>query len=253
MSFRPLSLTEIGAAHFKALIYGSTGVGKSVFCGASQYLRTFFIDVDIGIDSVRANPTTRWDLVHVAQVRCQADFFKAYDFIEANCSQYDLVVVDTVTELQRLILQELVGASSIKKMYADQRDWGTILLVMEHFARKFRGLPLHVIWTAHENHELDPDTQRYMYVPSFQGQFKMQYGKHFGNIARYQLFDEQKKGENNTTQTITHRFLNCQRDQATEAKDRSSSLEKYEPPNIDTVIGKVVSAITRQPHLQGDL
>ena len=241
----PISLADLREAYVKGVIYGGTGAGKSVLLGSSQYYPTFFFDVDRGIESVRAWPKTRYDLVRVWPTPSYQEFCTAFDWLEKYLVPGQLVVVDTATELQRIILQELIDSKG-KNTIATQQEWGAALLMMEHLARRFRNMPAHVIWLTHETQGTDPETGYNTWRPSFQGQFATQYGKHFGLIARYQLLNEQRiDAATNTRQTITHRFLNCQRDQMTEAKDRSNSLQKFMAPDIDAILGTYLAGIMR--------
>jgi hypothetical protein len=50
-----------------------------------------------------------------------------------------------------------------------------------------------------------------------------------------------------TVKTEYARALNCQRDTYTEAKDRSQSLDKYEPADLDFIFGKMITALSSQP------
>ncbi len=242
-TMRPTPLREMVGAYVKGVIYGDTGVGKSVFCGSSRYLRTLIFDVDMGVDSVRAWPQTNLDTTHRVECPTWKDFEAWYDWLVTHIGEYDLAVIDTASELQRLLLSEIVSRK--RKIIADTQDWGVLLLMMEELCRKVRALPINVLFVTHEKYGEDPETKQWVFRPSFQGQFGDSYGKHFGLIARLQLFDQEVK-EGDKVSRVTHRFLNCQRDQSITAKDRSNSLAKYEPVDIDVVLGKYLTAIRRQ-------
>lgn len=246
----PVSLGSLQTPYFKCLLYGGPGVGKTIFTCSSQTMMTFLFDVDDGAISARSyaqknnlNP----DFVHVWRVSTYDDFINAYTYLVANLKNYQLIVLDTATELQQVILSELREKANIK--VATQREWGIAFLMMEKAMRMFRHLACHVIWTAHEAEKQDEFYHRIMYSPSFQGAFGgPHYAKHFSEIWRYRLIEQQQKLENgqNDLKTVVMRYLQCHPDQFTVIKDRSMSLDEYELPNIDNVFNKmVVGAISQ--------
>jgi hypothetical protein len=246
---QPLNLAQLTNPWIKMVIYGSTGVGKTVFCGQSQRYRTFIFDVDDGAFAAatwRGNPNlgipgTRRDLVDVWPTRSREDFQAGFDWLVKYQQHYGLAVVDTATELQRQILREV--ATRFKLETPDQRTWGVGLNAMEAIAASFRHLPMHVIWVCHEIEKDDPELHRTMYRPSFQGAFATAYAKHFTLIARYCLFDNIIRDANGAMiGTDTQRWLNCERDQTTHAKNRGGFLNKWELPNLDAIIDKMVQA-----------
>jgi hypothetical protein len=205
------------------------------------------MDVDDGAISAKAwaakhglNPN--W--VHVWRVTSYEDFVAGFDYLVNNIKTYQLAVVDTATELQQIMLDELRRAAKID--VASKREWGIVFTMMEHAIRQFRHLPIHVLWTAHESEKENEQFHRVMYQASFQGQFGgAHWPKHFSEIWRYCLFEQQVKleGADNRIQSVTYRKLKCQRDQYTVAKDRSMGLEEFEDPNIDYLFDKMIASI----------
>lgn len=250
----PVSLSQrSNFPWMKAVVYGASGVGKTVFTCASQHYTTFVFDVDDGAESAAAfkgdpqhgTQATRRDHVLTWRINSSADFDAAYAWLIANQSQFQLVVIDTATELQRLVMGEI--CQKHKKLVPDQQCWGEILVWMERVARLFRHLPFHVTWVAHEKGLENKDTGRTSWKPNFSGDFAIQYAKHFGLIARYVVTDQQQKDP--ATEKVSYvpvRALNCQKDECNEAKDRSQALDKWEVPNIDNLIYKWVTAIQQR-------
>jgi hypothetical protein len=102
-----------------------------------------------------------------------------------------------------------------------------------------------VVWVAHEIEKEDPEKKRVMFRPSFQGAFGTHYAKHFSVVARYCLFDEPICGEDAKPlvgQYRTYRFLQCERDEMTHSKNRGGALARWETPDIDAVINKMLAA-----------
>ncbi len=236
--------------YVKAVIYGASGVGKTVFCCNTQQMNVFLFDVDDGAESACAfkgdpaygTQATRTENVVAWRVNSSQDFDAGYAWLMANRESFQLVVIDTATELQRLLMGEI--CKKHRKLVPDQQCWGEILVTMEGIARTFRHLDLHVIWVAHEKGVENKDTGRVTWKPNFAGDFAIQYAKHFSLIARYVVTDLQV--EDPVTKKISYepmRALNTNKDETNEVKDRSQALLKWELPNLDHIIAKYVSGV----------
>lgn len=248
-----VSLDQVTSPYITGLVYGGPGVGKTIFAGGSQTRRTLIFDVDKGtmsLASLKTNerlaqgglPPIQRNLINVWPVKTYKDFENGLVYLYHNLHHYDLVVVDTLTELQRMIIQEVMAKHN--HIVADQRDWGIILSTMEKLTTIFRDLGMHCIMLAHEVEATDQITQARYFRASFKGQFGQEYRKHFSWIARYLLVDRQMQDpQTKAVVTQTIRCLECHRTNANDAKDRSSSLEVYEHPNIDVIFHKILSTI----------
>ena len=242
---RPVSLAQLTQPYIKTLIYSAPGVGKTILSCTSQRMPTFMFDVDDGAISAKAWHSRRGtnpDYVHVWPVNTYADFIAGFNYLGNHLSTYQLVVVDTATELQQIALDELRNTAGID--VASKREWGIVFTMMDKIARSFHHLPTHVIWTCHEAAKDNEQFHRLMYQPAFQGQFGgFHYAKHFSEIWRYCLIEQQVRLEDNRIRTDVQRVLKCHPDQFTVAKDRSLGLAEYETPDIDYLFSKMVDSI----------
>ena len=245
MLSQPISLNNQTEEFVHMLIYGGPGVGKTVLAGGSQQFRTVVFDVDAGTVSLKTWPTIQRQLIQLWPVHPDSgktDFMAGMNWLYNNQSKYDLIVIDTATELQKVLLSEITKA--YKMVSPDQRCWGEILLLMENITRLFRVMKKHVIFLAHEVKDLDVATNRLMYMPSFQGQYGIQYAKHFDVLGRYAIIDQQiKDPASGAISTQVLRFIQFQRNQFSDAKDRFNTLAAYETPDLDYLIGKMLNAI----------
>lgn len=246
MAFKgPQNLADVTTTHWKGVIYGGPGVGKTVFCASSANMRTFVFDVDNGLNSANAYLTRHGmdkSRVKFHQVVTPADFYEAFDWLKIHIADFDLVVVDTATELQRILLRSVMDSN--KHTLADQRDWGAILTMMENITFHFRNLPAHVIFCAHEMAKADdtdggsPQQLR----PSFQGAYKVEYAKHFGFIGRYVLSNQKNK---DTGELKLVRALRFGADPLCHSKDRSGNLNGWEVPDLDAIFDKFAASTVK--------
>lgn len=240
----PVNLNDPISSHAHGSVYGGPGVGKTILTCGSRRLRTFMFDVDNGRTSLQTWPGIDRGLVTVWPVSPETgkdDFFRGLDWLRKYDTYYDLVTIDTATELQKLILAEICRKN--KQAYPDQRCWGEILLFMEEISRILRSWSKHVIFVCHEIQELDEESRRLMYQPSFQGSYQREYAKHFDFIWRYAIADRQVKDANGQVSVNVTRYLQTQRNQFCHAKDRYNALDMFETPDIDTMFGKMFAKI----------
>lgn len=244
MSKGPVSLATVEQPWMKLIVFGRSGVGKTVFSCGSQFFRTFVFDVDDGTVAAKMHPRTRRDQVDVWPIRTQEDFDEAFVWFCQHVQHYGLAVVDTATELQQQVIRE--ACVRRKQLTPDQQCWGMALAKMEAVASGFHHLPCHVVWTCHEIEREDPEQHRVMFKPSFQGAFQVSYAKHFSAILRLCLQDFAVSGVDGagqpTVQYQTHRLLHCDGSQLTHAKNRGGALPEWETPDVDTVLGKMIHA-----------
>jgi AAA domain len=238
--------------YWNGMVYGGPGVGKTVLTSTSRKLRTFVFDVDDGTVS-----TKTWAALHgidndvtIAEVRSKADFLDAHDQLVRRIREFDLVVVDTATELQRLILREIQGSTSV----LDQRGWGIGLTAMEKIVSAFRFLPAHVIWTAHEMSKPDAEGMPERYRPSFQGAFKNEHEKHWSIIGRYVLVTKVEKIESGEKAIVQKRAIDFGPTPTAVTKDRSGFLsrDRFVEPNIDTIFEMLAAATDKMTPEQYD-
>lgn len=212
-------------------------------------MKTFLFDVDGGTNSAKSWPGIRKDLIDIWRVEKYEDYKSAYAYLSTHVSSYQLAVLDTSTELQKQILDEIRLRN--RHDVADQRDWGLLLTAMDTMMRSFRHLPINFIATAHEIQEMDGDTGRSVFRPSFQGAFAREYSKHFDVIGRYFLYDRQVKDETTgQLQFVVDRWMKFQRDATTHAKDRTNCLQMFEAPDHDGLFNRMLSAL-RGTNLNG--
>ena len=148
----------------KFMVYGDPGVGKTVLAatamGDPTLREVLFINIESGILSI-----TDPKALGVPELPDVLDFnsFKQLDdifyFLVTQDHKYKTVVVDSLSELQKYNLDKIVGSKMGQKSKSGQsrispddiwqEDYGESTQEMRRVVRKFRDLPMHVLFTCH--------------------------------------------------------------------------------------------------------
>jgi len=138
----------------KFLVYGESGVGKTVF--GSTWIKPVFLDIDKGMSSIRRQ-------VHRIKINAWEDLQNSYDLLANHRHPFRTVVVDSLNELQKLTMRNVVQTyTSIRRSYdslPSQSDYGKMLDDYDKMIRAFRALPMHVVFisqVASREYETDP-------------------------------------------------------------------------------------------------
>lgn len=178
-------ITSVGAApaaqaipFLNILVYGDAGVGKTQYAGtANDHKATapvLILDVEGGVATLRKRPD-----VMVVRIKSVVDLMKVYAEIDKALANKlpdapQTVVVDSLTELQKLDMNDIMKALLQQNPDRDpdvpsQREWGKSSNHMRQIIRRFRDLPCNVIFTALAKREQDDNTGSVATVPSLPG------------------------------------------------------------------------------------
>lgn len=138
------------------LVHGEEGAGKSWFgqtspaprlvldCegGSRQgYARRYIDGKGVKQKMVEWDPTKdeppevgEWDVCHVT-VREYSDMDMAYRWLASGRHPFRSVVLDSLTEIQKRAKDAISGTDT-----PTERDWGLLLIKLEHLVRSFRDL-----------------------------------------------------------------------------------------------------------------
>lgn len=130
-------------------LHGEPGTGKS-WLGSTAPAPRLVLDAEGGSrfapgskcywDPVTQQPPVpdgTWDTC-IVQVRDFMTMEKAYEWLASGQHHFTSVVVDSVTELQKRLIDQVSGISQ-----PTQQDWGEVLRRMEDKVRKLRDLLFH--------------------------------------------------------------------------------------------------------------
>lgn len=130
-------------------IYGRAGSGKTTL--ASTFPKPLLLlDInDRGTDSISDVKG-----VDVMEIKTEDDLEDVYYFLKEGKHKYRTVVFDTITELQKIIVNA-VGSNKKNKEAGDwgsmtRKQWGEVSGTMNKWISDFRDLPLETVFIAQE-------------------------------------------------------------------------------------------------------
>ena len=156
------------------LIYGDPGVGKTVVAGSSKkglILATEKGTVSAarqGSDAKVWNAVRNWTAVE-----------ECYEWLYDNCDKpgfpFDWVAIDTITEMQNMILRYIVDtrvtegkAKNLNPYKTELQEYGEMHEMFKDYVGKFNDLPINTLWTA-EAMQVEDEEGNEFRLPSLQG------------------------------------------------------------------------------------
>jgi len=221
----------------KILVYGRSGVGKTVLCATAP--APLLISAESGLLSLTHSNIARvygegtegvsYSLP-VVTIRDVAGLVDTYNWLSssAEAKQYQTVCLDSLTEIAETVL------THAKSQVKDPRQaYGELIEKMTGVIRSFRDLPgKHVYMSAKQEKVQDSDTGLQLYGPSMPGN-KLAQGLpyFFDEVACLRI--------GKTSDGKPYRYLQTAPDPQYEAKDRSGALDPIEYPHLGYIFRKI--------------
>lgn len=150
---------------FKGLIYGQSGAGKS-WLASTAPAPFVLLTEENGRQSIRqSNPRAR--IVRASDIGTVREFMRAAAEDKLRALGCQTIVIDSLTEVQRLMKDEILAKKPTGEGMALQ-DWGELTERMRRFMRLVRDVPYHVVATALEATSDEEGGPRHVF-PSFEG------------------------------------------------------------------------------------
>lgn len=227
------------ASGIKVLVYGGSGVGKTVLTATMPY--PVLISAEAGSLSLRESNLKRIYNsdgsiclnMPIITVQTVDDLRDAHSWCMGSmeAKQFQSIGLDSISEIGEVVL------NNAKRQVKDPRQaYGELIEKMETLVRAFRDIPgKNVLVSAKMEPMRDELTGVVKYGPSMPG-------AKLGPRLPY-FFDEVfRLGIGKTPQGQEFRFLQTQPDLQFEAKDRSGALEPVEFPHLTQIFNKIINS-----------
>ncbi len=227
---------DVGIDQLKILIYGESGAGKTTLAGTIDE-PTLVISAEGGLLPLRDKNIDFIDLskdesnnLVKKELRIER-LQKVYQFLltEEARKKYKWIFIDSLSELS----QNMTEALYLE--YPEKRDslnlYGELAKRSRALVKSFRDLPTYnVVFTALSDIDKDENGQRFNQIQMV-GKISNQLPAFFDLVMFLQIV----KNENGEDK----RILVTSRSEKIIAKDRSSSLNKFEEPNLSLIAKKI--------------
>jgi phage nucleotide-binding protein len=202
------------------LVYGNSGVGKTRLGGSAdavpQMRKVLIIDIEGGTLTLSHS----YRNVDIVRVETWAQMQAVYDELLTGNTGYNTVVVDSLTEIQKFNMYDIMTGLKKKNPDRDEdvpsmREWGINLEQMRKFVRAFRDAPFNVIFTALSKEEKNARTGIIHKMPSLSGKLAGEVAA-FLDIVCY-MYKKEVNGD------LQHMILTTSTEEFI-AKDRTGKL-----------------------------
>lgn len=159
------------------LVYGDSGVGKTVL-GGSHPRALFIAPEDDGTISAKRQGSQAMKFT----IDSFNDIDSVYGRLEEDFSEngagvirknFDVIVIDSITHMQRLVMRQVLDDAVEDNEDRDpdipqMQDWQKYQNMFLRFVQAFNDLPIHVLWTSLSRAEEDEEGNDFL-VPDIQG------------------------------------------------------------------------------------
>lgn len=207
------------------LIYGDSGVGKTILAGSASAVPemspVLVIDIEGGTESLKHS----YPNVDVVRVQTWDEMQLVYNELYAGNSGYKTIILDSLTEIQKLNMYGIMEKAAKKNANQDpdvpsMREWGINLEQCRKLVRAFRDLPMNTIVTALAKDDKNERTGKVTTRPSLSGKLAGEVAAFLDIVSYYYV----KAVVQDDKAVIFERKLLTQMTDTKIAKDRSGRL-----------------------------
>lgn len=224
---------DIRTANLKIGFYGKSGVGKTWMALAlAKHFKTFLIFSERSDTSIRSYPDfdqIEHNLEYV-DVYSWEETKRAFEYVTENQNKYQFVIVDSLTDVNKRIIEDLTENS--KEEMLSMRQWGQVTSRMERFIRFVRDLRTNVVFVCLSTSEKNELTGEVCQFPSMTGRLKEEMPAYL-DINGYMYTYDDKDNPGTVARAI--QFVSTPR---AIAKDRTNRLT-YESANMTAILKKL--------------
>lgn len=202
-----ISPVENKSKYLKILVYGMPGVGKTVFTATAP--KPLIIDIENGAHSINNHPELK-----DAQALEFKSIFQVEQLIKylgdraPQLDDFETVVVDSFSELQKRDLDEIVRAEAAKDSARNKYlpigpDYNVNTEHMRQIASALRDLDRHIIVTCHVKEEKDDNTGRLLVRPNLTPKLAGTLAGIFDVVGYMSMQDQTRTLQVHPTNTVT--------------------------------------------------
>lgn len=206
----------------KALIVGEPGSGKTLI--ASTFPKPFFVSAEGGLMSIAHKQIPFADVSSSDDLHKVKMLLENRVFAEANGLEIQTVVIDTIDEIQRILMSERMEAEKIDTFRI--QDWGWLGEQMAAICRGFRNMPYHVVFTCHLKESKDDDTGSTYFRPALSGSIQEQLPGYVDLSMCIRVQQEVKVEDDRAVNVMKRKLITYPTKKFPFLKDRSGKLPK---------------------------
>jgi len=231
------------APNMNFMIYGDPGVGKTVLAGSSSEVESMAPVLLIDVEGGTISLNNTYPNVDIVRVQNSKQLNKVYQELRKEDHGYRTVVIDSLTEMQKLMMVELMQQVVKEDTSRDPevpslREWGKNIEQTRRIVRNFRDLEVNTVYTAHAMYDKDDKRARTRILPSFSGKLANEVAG-FVDIVGY-YYPKVKGGKE-------IRVLLTGGTEDTVAKDRTGTLPKFvSDPTMKTLWGYFTGEMSKE-------
>lgn len=243
---------ESASKFLNLLVYGESGVGKTVFAGSASLVESMSPVLLLNIEGGTLSLKDFYPNVHTVPIRKFSQLQDIYNDLYKGKSKYKTAIIDSHTEAQKLAMRDHMRYASGRDSSLDEdvpqmQHWLKNIEQMRKFTRAWRDLPINTIFTALESQEKD-NRGRIQTKPSMNGKLQSELPGFFDLVLYMYTKTEKRAGT-----TSTRRMVLTRRTDTIQAKDRSNKLPlAIENPTMETIYGVMNGTIDAASLTIGD-
>lgn len=213
------STADIVLQGITVLVYGQSGVGKTTLIKTIPG-RKLILSAEGGLLSLQGT-----EIAYV-NIHTLSELEEAFNHVTSHLSDYDCIILDSLSELAEVILSsEKKASKDVRQAYLGMQDQ-----IMD-LVRAFRDLPVTVYMTAKQE-RVQSDSGRLLFGPSMPGQKLSQQMPY--------IFDEVLALRSETNENNENiRFIQTFSDSSWCCKDRSGKLDAFEEADLGRILVKI--------------
>lgn len=245
--------------YLNVMIYGDSGAGKTLLAGTAAFVKelspVLFIDVEGGTHTLsHFKDNSDIDIIpdpEDGRTLKWTDIQKIYNDLYNGRHPYKTVVIDSLTEMQKLAMNYVLGNEKtadfdVEGNLPQFKDWHVNTEQMRRMVRAFRDLPMNTIFTALSDDKVDPRTAnsenpRTIKTPSFTKRLAQEMPAFFDLV--FYLYSKQRG-----TQNV--RYIQTDKDNTVVAKCRIRGIPVViDEPDMELLYNMLI----RNPPKPGEI